>query len=102
MVKLADITKNRTMTNFIVPIDFSVDSLKGLEWAVLFSQKKAIDIQMVYVLSNSSNFQPNVVEQEHKWAQVQFKNLIKEYAPRLGGDSKLEFFIKKTLLRSIP
>lgn len=83
------------MTNFIVPIDFSVDSLKGLEWAVLFSQKKAINIQMVYVLANSTNFQPGVVEQEHKWAQTQFKNLKKEYSTRIGADSKLEYIIKK-------
>ena len=28
------------MKNFIVPIDFSSDSLKGLDLAVLFSKKK--------------------------------------------------------------
>ena len=95
MVKLADITKTCTMTNFIVPVDFSVDSLKGLEWALLFSQKQTINIQMVYVLTNSSNFQPSVVEQEHKYAQAEFKKLIKEYEPRLGNDSKLKYIIKK-------
>ena len=95
MVKLADITKTSAMTNFIVPVDFSVDSLKGLEWALLFSQKQAINIQMVYVLSNSSNFLPSVVEQEHKSAQAEFVKLIKEYEPRLGSDSKLKYIIKK-------
>lgn len=83
------------MTNFIVPIDFSVDSLKGLQWAVLFSQKKQINIQMVYVLSNSSNFHSSVVEEEHKYAEEQFKKLIKEYTPRLGSQSKLKYLIKK-------
>jgi len=48
------------MTNFIVPVDFSVDSLKGLEWALLFSQKQTITIQMMYVLTDSSNFQSSV------------------------------------------
>ena len=95
MVKLAAITKTSTMTNFIVPVDFSVDSLKGLEWALLFSQKQTITIQMVYVLTNSSNFQPSVVEQEHKYAQVEFKKLIKEYESRLGNHSKLKYIIKK-------
>lgn len=95
MVKLAGITKTRTMTNFIVPVDFSVDSLKGLEWALLFSQKQTINIQMVYVLTNSSNFQPSVVEQEHRYAQTAFKKLIKEYEPRLGNNSKLKYIIKK-------
>jgi nucleotide-binding universal stress UspA family protein len=83
------------MTNFIVPIDFSVDSLNGLEWAILFSQKQTVNIQMVYVLNSSSNFQPSVVEEEHKSAQNQFNKLIKEYAPKLGNNSKLKFIIKK-------
>ncbi len=95
MVKLAEIIKINAMTNFIVPVDFSVESLKGLEWALLFSQKQTINIQMVYVLSNSSNFQPSVVEQEHKYAQAEFIKLMKEYESRLGNDSKLKYIIKK-------
>lgn len=83
------------MTNFIVPIDFSVDSLKGLEWAILFSQKKSINIQMVYVLTNSSNFQPSVAEQEQKYAETQFKKLVKDFGPGLGNQSKLRYIIKK-------
>ncbi len=83
------------MTNFIVPVDFSIDSLKGLEWAILFSQKKTVNIQLVYVLSNSTNFQPSVVEQEHKYAQKEFKKLMEEYEPKLGKNSKIRFIIKK-------
>ena len=83
------------MTNFIVPIDFSVDSMKGLEWALLFSEKKQVNIQLVYVLSNTSNFQPSVMEQEHKYAQDKFKKLIKETEPKLGNDSKIRYIIKK-------
>jgi len=83
------------MTNFIVPIDFSVDSLNGLEWAILFSQKQMVNIQMVYVLDSSSNIQPSMVEEEHKSARNQFDKLIEEYAPKLGNNSKLKFIIKK-------
>jgi nucleotide-binding universal stress UspA family protein len=83
------------MTNFIVPIDFSVDSLKGLQWAILFSQKKTINIQMVYVLTNSSNFQTSMVEQEGKFAENQFKKLVKDYEPLLGHQSKLGYIIKR-------
>lgn len=95
MVNLAVITKSDAMTNFVVPIDFSVDSLKGLEWAILFSQKKSVNIQMVYVLSNSSSFQPSVVELEQKYAKAHFAKLLKEHSPRLGKDSKLKYIIKK-------
>ena len=95
MVKLAETTKNRIMTNFIVPVDFSVDSLKGLDWAVLFSKKHPVNIQLVYVLSNSSNFQPSVVDQEHTYAQREFEKLLKEYKPRLENGSKIRYIIKK-------
>jgi len=83
------------MTNFIVPIDFSVDSQKGLEWAILFSKKKKINIQMVYVLTNSSNFQPSVEELEQKYAAAHFKKLVKEFGPALGNQSTLKYIIKK-------
>jgi len=95
LVKLAETTKNRIMTNFIVPVDFSVDSLKGMDWAILFSQSQPVNIQLVYVLSNSSNFQPSVVDQEHKYAQTEFEKLVKEYLPRLGSGSKIRYIIKK-------
>jgi nucleotide-binding universal stress UspA family protein len=95
LVKLAELSKREAMTNFIVPIDFSVDSLKGLEWALLFSQKKKINIQMVYVLTNNSNFQSSVVELEHKYAEAHFKKLVKKFSPSLGNQSKLGFVIKK-------
>jgi nucleotide-binding universal stress UspA family protein len=95
LVKLADTIKNQNMTNFIVPVDFSVDSLKGLDWAILFSQKQPVNIQLVYVLSNSTNFQPSVVDQEHKYAQAEFEKLLKEYQPKLGSGSKMRYIIKK-------
>jgi len=95
LVKLAEITKTCAMTNFIVPIDFSVDSLKGLEWALLFSRKQPVHIQMVYVLSQASNLQPSAQEDEHKNAQVQFEKLMKDYASELGKNSKLKYIIKK-------
>jgi nucleotide-binding universal stress UspA family protein len=83
------------MTNFIVPVDFSVDSLKGLDWAILFSQKQPVNIQLVYVLSNSTNFQPSVADQEHKYAQAEFEKLLKDYQPKLGSGSKMRYIIKK-------
>ena len=83
------------MTNFIVPIDFSVDSLKGLDWAILFSQHQPVNIQLVYVLSSSTNFQSGTADQEHKYAQAEFEKLMKEYQEKLGEGSKIRFIIKK-------
>ena len=95
MVKLALITKSGAMNNFVVPIDFSEDSLKGLEWAILFSQKQSVSIQMVYVISNSSNFQASVMDLEQKYAEAHFAKLIMEYTPRLANDSQLSYVVNK-------
>ncbi len=83
------------MINFIVPIDFSIDSMMGLDWAALFSQQETVNIQMVYVLNNDSGFQLSTENQEHILAQERFEKLIKEYAPKLGNDSRLRYIIKK-------
>jgi len=83
------------MKNFIVPIDFSKDSLKGLEMALLFSQKHPVTIQMVYVQKSSEDYHPGSFEEEFRFAEIQFNKLIKEYEGKLGKESKLKFIIKK-------
>ena len=83
------------MKNFIVPIDFSKDSLKGLEMAVLFSQKKTVNIQMVYVQKSSDDYHPGSFEEEIRFAEIQFNKILSEYKDKLGNNSKLKYIIKK-------
>ena len=83
------------MKNFIVPVDFSKDSLKGLDIAVLFSQKMHVNIQMVYVQKASDDFRPGTFEEEHKFAEAKFNKIVEEYKPRLKHDSTLRYIIKK-------
>ena len=83
------------MNNFIVPIDFSSDSLKGLNFAVLFSNTAQIHIQMVYVLTKSTYYQPGTVEEEQKFAEKRFESLIKDYRPKLGKGSDIGYIIKR-------
>ena len=83
------------MKNFIVPVDFSEDSLKGLELALLFSMKQNINIQMVYVQKSSDDFKPGTFEEEHRYAEKRFREIIEKYTPHLRNDSKLRYIIKK-------
>jgi nucleotide-binding universal stress UspA family protein len=84
-----------TMKNFIIPIDFSDESLKGLEIAVLFSKKMHVNIQMVYVQKSSEDYHPGSLDEEHKFAEAKFAEIMKNYEGKLGHDSKLRFIIKK-------
>ncbi len=83
------------MKNFIIPVDFSKDSLKGLDIAVLFSKKMPVNIQMVYVQKNSEDYHPGSLEEEHKFAESKFHEIMKEYEKKIGTDSKLRYIIKR-------
>lgn len=81
--------------NFIVPIDFSEESIKGLKLALLFSRSTYANIQMVYVLKKSAEYFPSNTELEEEQARDAFKKIIEEYTPGLGNQSKLRYIIKK-------
>jgi nucleotide-binding universal stress UspA family protein len=83
------------MKNFIVPIDFSAESLNGLKMAVLFSKRTQISIQLVYVLHKSSESDKAALENEQKHAEESFNKILNDYKPLLGNDSQIISSIKK-------
>ena len=83
------------MKNFIVPIDFSAESLNGVKMALLFSKRTPINIQLVYVLHTSSESDKTASESEQKIAEENFSSIIADYTPLLGHGSTLSFTIKK-------
>lgn len=83
------------MKNFIVPIDFSNESLSGLRMAVLFSHRKQVNIQMVYVQQKSVDYDRLSLEKEQEYAEENFQKIVKEFEPQLSNDSKLRYIIKK-------
>lgn len=83
------------MKSIIVPVDFSAESIQGLEMAMKFTQRENTNIQMVYVQKKSDDFRPGTYEEEHKYAEKEFEKLISKYKGELKFDSKLRFIIKK-------
>lgn len=81
------------MKNFIVPIDFSEDSLKGLDIAILISRYQYTNIQMVYVMKKSGDYSASI-DEEKKYAERKFEELLQEYLPKLENDSNLRYIIK--------
>ncbi|MCK4751641.1 MAG: universal stress protein [Bacteroidales bacterium] len=83
------------MKNIVVPIDFSEDSLKAIDLALLFSGKHKTNIQLVYVQKKRSDYNsPGHFEEEKEWANKKFKKLIAKYEPKLKNDSKIKYIIK--------
>ena len=83
------------MKNIIVPIDFSPESINGLEMALNFARNQNTNVQMVYVQKKSQDYRPGTYEEEHKYAEREFDKLIEKYKEELKYDSKLRYIIKK-------
>ena len=81
--------------NFIVPVDFSEDSIKGLELAVLFSNRCYVNIQMVYVQKKTAEHFPSAIREEYGKAKDLFDKIIADFTPKLGNDSKIRYIIKQ-------
>ena len=83
------------MKNIIIPIDFSEDSQKGIELALLFARKQYTNVQLVSVQKKSADYNsPGYFEEENKWAEKKFKEIIANFEPRMENDSKLRYIIK--------
>jgi len=83
------------MKNLIIPIDFSKESLAGLDLALLFNQKQQTAIQMVYVQKKSSDYnRPGYFKEEKAYAEKEFKKIVKNYSSKLKNDSELNYIIK--------
>ena len=83
------------MNNIIVPIDFSEDSLKGIDLALLFSNKVATNLRLVYVQKKSSDYNsPGHFEEEKHWANKKFSEVLKKYQSKVKNGSELKFIIK--------
>jgi nucleotide-binding universal stress UspA family protein len=83
------------MKNFIVPVDFSAESLNGLKMAILFSKKTKVDIQMIYVLPKATDADQASMEAETHSAETRFKKIIEDYSSLLGNESRLSYLVNR-------
>lgn len=83
------------MNNIVIPVDFSEDSLKGIDLALLFSDKAETSIRLVYVQKKSSDYNsPGHFEEEKQWANKKFGEILGKYEPELKNNSSIKFIIK--------
>jgi len=83
------------MKNFIIPIDFSPESMKGLDLALLFSRKQHIHIQLVNVISSGGDYHPSTLLEEEKYAQDKMDEVVAAYKDKIGPGSSIKYIIKR-------
>jgi len=83
------------MKNLIIPVDFSEDCMKSLDFAVVLSKKLHLNIQMVYVQKKTTEGNLRAVEEEHDSAEKKFAKIVDLYQKKLHNESRLRYVIKK-------
>lgn len=82
------------MKQIIVPIDFSDESLNGLQVALIYANRFKATLQMVYV-QKPTNEQPSNDQGEAQEGVVEsFEKIIEEYKLKFHDSSKLSYQIK--------
>lgn len=82
------------MYHIIVPIDFSEESLKGLELALLIAKNIECTVEMVYVQKKSLDYNPGSKEEEYRYAEKEFDKILESYQTKLSANNKLKYIIK--------
>ena len=82
------------MFHIVVPIDFSEESLKGLELALLTTKNIESTIEMVYVQKRSLDYNPGSKGEEHKYAEKKFEQILEKYKSKLPKNNTLSYIIK--------
>ncbi|HLP71422.1 MAG TPA: universal stress protein [Bacteroidales bacterium] len=82
------------MKTIVVPVDFSDESMAGLEMAILIAGKTGSAIQMVHVITGLSNIARGTLGKEYDLAKARFNEIIEKYKGK-NNDLDLSFIIKE-------
>jgi nucleotide-binding universal stress UspA family protein len=83
------------MKKIIVPIDFSDESINGLELAIMISSKTRANIQLVYVMKKSADFSQVSQEEELRFAKSGLNDLQVKYEHKLAKGVVLSNIVKR-------
>jgi nucleotide-binding universal stress UspA family protein len=67
------------MKTIIVPLDFSDESLTGLNLALMLANKTGAEIQMVHVIGKGTSHSYEQLENENQLAKAKFEEVLQKY-----------------------
>jgi nucleotide-binding universal stress UspA family protein len=82
------------MKTIIVPMDFSNESLTGLNMAIMLAKKTGANIVMAHVIGMNESMDEENLEKNSQKAKLKFEYLLKEYSGKLQSDFQMGFMIK--------
>lgn len=83
------------MKKIIVPLDFSDESLNGLDLAIKVANQVKSKIEMVHVIKDSGDLFSATEKEQIKHAEASFKSIMDQYQNQISNDSELTYVIHK-------
>jgi nucleotide-binding universal stress UspA family protein len=83
------------MKTIIVPLDFSNESLTGLNFSLMLANKTGANIQMVHIVGKNDNTDNDLLEKEHKQAKIKIEDIIQKCKEKNNFDCSLSYIIKE-------
>jgi len=83
------------MKTIIVPMDFSDESLNGLNLAMMMANKIGVNIQLVHVIGKNSGDHYEQMEKENQLAKSKFEEILQKYKEKINLNFTLSYTIKE-------
>jgi nucleotide-binding universal stress UspA family protein len=83
------------MKTIIVPLDFSNESLTGLDLSIMLANKTGANIQMVHVIEDKIDNHNEPSDKEYQHAKMKFENILQKYKKTGISNSVLHYEIKE-------
>jgi nucleotide-binding universal stress UspA family protein len=83
------------MKTIIVPLDFSNESLTGLDLSIMLANKTGANIQMVHVIDNYIDNNNESLDKEYQQTKMKFENILQKYKEKCSSNSILHYEIKE-------
>ena len=83
------------MKTIIVPLDFSDESLNGLNLSLMLAAKTRANIQMVHVIGKNIGTNVELLEKENKLAKAKFEDILQKCKEKGNINCALNYTIKE-------
>ena len=83
------------MKTIIVPLDFSDESLTGLNLALMLAKKPGANIQLVNVIGKNTGDNKELIEKENQLAKMKFEEILQKCREKGNINCALNYTIKE-------
>ena len=83
------------MKTIIVPLDFSDESLNGLNLALMLAKKTGANIQLIHVIGKNISANKELLENENQLLKIKFEDIIQKCNEKGDINCNLKYNIKE-------